>query len=117
MPAVLSTEGAYLCAFSDASFNISAAQTYGQTGFVGGLAIPGADTTTFHALDWSSTKQRRVTYSSFGAEILACAESDDRCYRLRQALRDLLGDISLETNLQVDSRGLFDTVTTLHEGS
>jgi len=51
MSAPASTTGAYLCAFSDASYNISAAQKYGQTGFVCGLAIPGPEFTAFHPLD------------------------------------------------------------------
>lgn len=106
----------FVCSFSDASYNISSTQSYGQTGIITGLAIPQQGHLLFHPVDWASSKQRRVTYSSFGAEILACAEADDRSYSIRQAYRILLNKDGLQSHLHVDSRGLFDTITTLHEG-
>ena len=107
---------AYLCTFSDASYNISSKQSYGQTGVFTGLAIPEGDVHAFHPLDWTSSKQRRVTYSSFGSEILACAEADDRTFCVRQALRYILHRPTLESHINVDSRGLLDTISMLHEG-
>ena len=106
----------FLCTFSDAAYNISSSHTYGQTGIFSGLALPQSNGTLFHPLDWFSNKQRRVSYSSFGAEILACADADDRTYPLRQGLRILLNKSNLQSHLNVDSRGLFDTLSTLHEG-
>jgi len=57
-----------------------------------------------------------VTYSSFGSEILACADADDRTFNLRTSLRLLLHLPKLSSHINVDSRGLFDTLTTLHKG-
>lgn len=65
--------------FSDASFNHGTANGYGQTGLLTGLRISrktGID--IFHTIDWTSSKQRRVSYSAYGAEVLACADADDR---------------------------------------
>jgi len=70
----------------------------------------------YHVIDWSSHKQRRVSHSSYGAEILACADSDDRGYHLRSSLRSFDTQCGIKHCLHVDSRGLYDTVTTLHEG-
>ena len=106
----------FLCSFSDASFNISSKQSYGQTGIFCGLAIPQRNSVLLHPIEWSSSKQHRVTYSSFGAEIIACAAADDRAYYLRQGVRALLDDSSIKSHINIDSRGLFDTLTTLHDG-
>jgi len=106
----------FLCTFSDAAYNISSKNCYGQTGIFTGIAIPDGASVLFHPLDWNSSKQRRVTYSSFGSEILACAEADDRTFGLRSATRLLLDRPTLPSQINVDSRGLFDTLTTLHEG-
>lgn len=65
--------------FSDASFNISITQSYGQTGFISGIQFSnGEDDTIYYLVDWSSNKQRRISHSSYGAEILACTDGDDR---------------------------------------
>lgn len=106
--------------FSDASFNIVSGRDYGQTGIVTGIKV----TTTkgehaFHIIDWASTKQRRITHSSYGAEILACSDADDRGYYLRQAMRSIFNGEegqAIKHILHVDSRGLFDTISTLHDG-
>ena len=65
--------------FSDASSNHTDATGYRQTGLVKGLTIKrktGLD--LFHPLDWASAKQKRVSYSPYGAEVFVCAEADDR---------------------------------------
>jgi len=70
---------AYFASFSDASFKINSTQTYGQSGIVDGLVMKIANGDhIYHILDWQSIKQRRVSYSSYGAEILACMEGDDK---------------------------------------
>lgn len=106
--------------FSDASFNIGSSRSYGQTGLVAGIAFTekGDPNTRYHVVDWSSHKQRRVCYSSFGAEILACADADDMAYVLRDALRSIFvtaGETPIRNRIFVDSFGLWDTITTLHE--
>lgn len=79
---------AALSTFSDASFNLHSSQSYGKSGYISGVTFPG--TNIFHPVDWRSAKQRHVSYSSYGAEILACAEADDRGFYFKQGLTDIL---------------------------
>lgn len=107
-----------VCTFSDASFNISEHTSYGQTVLISGLpfdANRGSRGTIFHAIDWTSTKQCRVSHSSYGAEIIACAEAHDRGYHLKQAIQTIFPSRRVMHELKVDSKGLYDTITTLHE--
>lgn len=99
--------------FSDASINVNTQTSYGQTGYLTGVLF---ENNIFHRIDRSSNKQRRVCLSSYGAEIRACPEADDTGFALKYALKALYPRISVIHQLWVDSRGLFDTVTTLHEG-
>lgn len=69
--------------FSDASFNITAGRDYGQTVIITGLRVhTDKQDDIYHTIDWASNKQRRIIHSSYGAEILACADADDRGYCL-----------------------------------
>lgn len=70
----------------------------------------------FYVIDWVSTKQKRISHSSYGAEILACAEADDRGYYLKMGLRSLFPKANMRNEITIDSRGLYDTISTLHEG-
>lgn len=102
--------------FSDASFNISKSQQYGQTGFISGIqVVTDVFENVYHVIDWSSAKQQRVSHSSYGAEILVCTDADDRGYYVKLALKSLTpGDV--RHLIMVDSKALYDTITTLHEG-
>lgn len=104
--------------FSDAAFNVTSSQLYGQTGCITGLRYRTTDgnATVYHIIDWACGKQRRVSYSSYGAEILAFTEADDRGYNVKQALKSISPADDFRHILNVDSKGLFDTITTLHEG-
>lgn len=103
--------------FSDASFNITSGRDYGQTGIITGIHAKGdGDNEIYHAIDWASSKQRRVSHSSYGAEILACADADDRGYYIKQAVKSITKNKETKHVLHVDSRGLFDTISTLHDG-
>lgn len=109
--------GAVITTFSDASFNITSRKSYGQTGLVSGVRTTmdnGSE--MFHMLDWVSTKQRRISHSSYGAEILACAEGDDRGFYLKEGMRSLFPKTMMRNEIAIDSMGLYDTITTLHEG-
>lgn len=103
--------------YSDAAFNISSRQTYGQTGIICGLWF-GSDNkgTTYHPIDWCSSKQRRISHSSYGAEILACTDADDHGLNLKNAVRLILSNQTIRHVLTVDSKGLYDTISTLHDG-
>lgn len=106
---------AYL-AFSDASMGRSA---YGQTGYLSGIYMPmEGDYGFYHVLDWVSGKQRRVSFSSIGAEILAAATSTDRGALMAERIGVLNGrNKKLPFVLSVDSNGIYTTITTLHEGA
>lgn len=68
-----------IVSFSDASFNLSPNQIYGQTGIVTGLRYRTQnDATAYNMIDYCSSKQKRVSHSPYGAEIIAYTEADDR---------------------------------------
>lgn len=107
----------YVCTFADAAFNVAKTRSYGQTGLITGLLTNIEDGgAIYHIVDWTSNKQRRVCYSSYGAEILAAADADDRGYHLKTAYNSIFSSTRLKHKLQVDSHALYDTITTLHEG-
>lgn len=105
-----------LCSFSDASHPKE--RDYGQTGNLTGILSKNgcADGEVFHLVDWSSNKQQRISHSSYGAEILAAVTSDDRGFYLKQAINTMFPDSPLKHELNVDSKALWDTITTLHDG-
>ena len=98
-------------AFSDASTGNT---PYGQTCYISGLLLPTGGKNAFHVLDWHSSKQSRVSFSSVGADILAAAESADRSILLKDRLKNIL-QIFLLT-MVVESFEIYSTLTTLHEG-
>lgn len=106
-----------LVSFSDASFNISRRQVYGQSGVTCGIRYrqKTGDARIFHIVDWTSHKQKRVCYSAYGAEILACTAADDRGLALKQGIMDIFPATSCIHHIRTDSKALFDTITTLHE--
>ena len=68
-------------------------------------------------MDWNSSKQGRVSFSSVGAEIIAAAQSTDRSALIPECIQNLFSaDHPLPLVLTVDSYGLYSTITTLHEG-
>lgn len=101
---------------SDASHGASD-EIYGQSGVLCGLKITNATNSApfFHAVSWTSHKQRRVTYSSFGAEILAAASGDDRGFDFKMSLSSLFPQKPVKHQLLIDSKALFETITTLHQ--
>lgn len=109
-------QGMEVYSFADASFNIAAGLEYGQTGVIIGLRTTSTQDNAFHMIDWISHKQRRISHSAYGAEILACADGDDRGYHIKNCVSELIPDKTVTHTLHVDSRGLFDTITTLHNG-
>lgn len=111
-------KNAIISTFSDASH--ARDRDYGQTGIITGLRIQCFDDVgqdIYHTVDWSSHRQKRVSYSSYGAEIIACASADDRGYYLKEALNSLFPNHRTRHELSVNSNALKDTITTLHEGA
>lgn len=111
--------GLELVAFCYAAFNVLSSQMYGQTGFFSGLRYFTADgdANTYHPIDWAGEKQRRLSYSSYGAEILACADADGRRYNIQCAMQSISPSDSFSLTVIVDSKGLFETITTLYEAT
>lgn len=91
---------------------------YGQIGILTGILAKSGHFSmdVFHLIYWTSHKQQRVSHSSYGAEIIAAATADDRGYYIKLAITTLFPKTPLKHELNVDSNGLWDTVTTLHEG-
>jgi len=103
--------------FSNAAFNIVSPRDYGQSGIIVGILPRSVDgEEAFHVVDWASTTQKRVSHSAYGADILACSDADDRGYRIKESIRSITSNLDLPHILHVDSRGLFDTISTLHDG-
>lgn len=72
---------------SDASHGLG---SYGQSGYLCGIRI--TDNTSedlFHMLDWASSKQQRVSFSSLGDEILAANDGIDRGHALCSGINDI----------------------------
>lgn len=60
-------------------------------------------------------KAEMISYSSYGAEILAASDADNRGYHLKEMLHAIFPDRKLKHELLVDSKSLFETITTLHQ--
>lgn len=104
-----------LMGISDAAFRTNSDQIHGQGGCIIGINVTEkfSKENHFYYLASYSTKLKRVVYSSFGAEILAAAETENMLFGLKQDLEGLFG--TLVSELLVDSHGLYETITTLHE--
>lgn len=51
----------------------------------------------------------------FGSEILAVVDADDRGYDLKRSCDSIFTKNRMRHKIFVDSRGVFDTITTFHE--
>ncbi len=100
-------------AFSDAS---QGKYSYGQTGYISGVLLQTQSSLLYHVLDWHSSKQSRISFSSICCEILAATASADRASSVIHAIQLLHDSPPLPLVLTVDSLGLYSTITTLHEG-
>lgn len=49
-------------------------------------------------------------------KLLACTTAENRGYALKQSLKSLSFSLKCKYNIQVVSKDLFDTITTLHDG-
>lgn len=64
--------------FLDVSFNISKSNSYGKTGLLKILQFNESEAPIYRIIYWYSCTQLRVYYYSYGANILACTDDDDR---------------------------------------
>ena len=98
-----------LTSFSDASFNINSQK--GQAGLTPDIRTKMKDgIDQFYVIKGASTKRKRISHSSYGAEILACAEANDRGYYLKMGMHSLFSKTGIRNEIAVDSIGLFDTI-------
>ena len=83
------TKSVILSTFSDAAHPRD--RDYGQTGLITGLRVIYKDglSEIFHLIDRTSRKQKRVSYSSYGSEILAAAHGDARGYYYKIEINSL----------------------------
>ena len=105
---------AKLNVFADAAFPKAAGGTQPQTGIIQGLTLGDGPTAAFHALDWTSHRQNRVCRSAAAAEIMSIAEAEERASGFCIALRRVT-NLPIQMELNVDSRSLYDTITTQRE--
>lgn len=94
--------------FADASRKLDHGQLGTSSDFLFGDIAEGS---TFHALSWTSRKSKRPVKSVASAEILAAGEPVDEGKLLRKAFDNLLG-IDVELVIALDSKDLFDTLST-----
>ena len=80
-------------------------------GVTGALATLVKGEHAYH-LSWVSHKQRRVSHSSFAAEVLAVAEGDEMSHHLKLTFQEL--GISLIVILGTDSKTCFDCSSSDH---
>lgn len=102
-------------AFSDAKTGRS---SYGQTDYLSETKLPCRGRSVYHAIDWHTGKQNRVSFSSIRAEILAAAISADRRALMAESIQCTHGEQDvLPFMLTVDSNGLYFPIKTKQEGS
>jgi hypothetical protein len=93
--------------YSDASFTHTLS-AHGQRASLTVLAVHGDDGTAdslYYALDWKSNNQSRITSSTLGAELLACAQTEFDNVAWTHAIRYTLG-APVANRVILDSRGL-----------
>eukprot|EP00737_Agarophyton_chilense_P005823 gb/GEZJ01009699.1/.p1 GENE.gb/GEZJ01009699.1/~~gb/GEZJ01009699.1/.p1 ORF type:complete len:183 (+),score=5.03 gb/GEZJ01009699.1/:167-715(+) len=108
-------KGATLITLSDASHS-TRDLAYGQSRIICRVQFITKvdDYPIFHPLYWSSTKQKRVTCSSFSRKTLACAEAEDRRFDMKITFTKLFPKVNITHRMLVDSKALFDNITNLH---
>ena len=99
--------------FSDANLNKSNDETHiSQTGICIFIAFFAGETLYGNLLDWSSTKQKRVSRSTLASETLALTELIDRCEFLKKLYEAIFGCIDITTHLFCDNKSLVTTART-----
>lgn len=107
------TETSCYSAFSDASQGLS---WYGKTGYISGIFLPAEGANVIHALGWPSCNQKRLDFSSMGAEIIVAASSADLGSLMTQSISILNeNQTNLPLVLTVDCRGLHLFIPNIQE--
>lgn len=106
---------AKLVPLSDAAYG-AGSYIYGKSEYITGLLIKslGGRQKLFQAIDWSRQKHEQVSYSAFSVEIVAATNADFHVHDLKFSFIAIFKDLETAHEIYVDSRELFDTITTLH---
>lgn len=87
---------------------------YEQSRIISGLLLKTSSQPCFYPLIWNSHKQKKVSYSSYGAEIIDAASADDIGYFLKKVFRELFPLKPIKNQFFLASKSLLETITTLH---
>lgn len=100
------------------SDDVSGSSSYSKTGSLRGRVFLSTSDTILHKRDWHSSKQKRISFSSAGAEVLAAAYMANRAMHMSKSLVYVFAkhwNVSrVNLALLVDSNGLLKTMSTLH---
>lgn len=112
----LTVTGATLISFSD-GYHGSNSSAYEQTGVIFSirLSITFDEEPLVHSIYRTSTKQCSVTYSSFGAEILACSDADNQGFEMKTKPQNIFWHGYISHRILLVSKALFDIINTIHE--
>lgn len=108
----------FISTLIEAAFNISSQSEYRQTGVLIGIEYESSEevSSSFYCIDWCRVKQQRICHSSCGAKINVWTVEDDCGYALKMTLQVIFELLTIFHVVHVDSKRLFDTITTPHEG-
>lgn len=99
--------------FIGASHN-SHNKTDGHSGVICSLRINSDTQTLCHPFLRSPQKQRKVSHSSYCAEILAAGRGSDRGYHSKMILGTLFSKCLVQHHFMIDSESSFVTIITVH---
>lgn len=91
--------------------------TNGHTGGIVGLRIgwDGSTEEVIHPVNWTSHKQKQMSYSEFGAEIIVATDAVDHVCGLTFLYQAIFPAMNLKQIMLADLRRPQDTITTIHE--
>lgn len=76
---------------------------------------PSSDDLNFHPTVCSSYNQSQVSYSSFGPEILAAGDAEDKEFDITMFSDSIFTPSKMRHDVYVDARWLFDSTTTIYK--
>lgn len=101
--------------YSEASYQIRPCRDYGRKALRTGLPITSDNWQgLFHFIGWHSSKRQSGTPSYYYTEIFACAVADDPGFYLKLDMNTIENTGQIRNTRHVNSRDLYDTITTLH---
>lgn len=102
--------------FAETSLKIFTGLKYVHNELISGIVVTTPTGKYYHIIDWMSQKKRRISNSSYGAEILSFADGDDRGLSGKTCVNELASGSKGDHILHCDFRELFATIATLDNG-